>query len=127
MALLGLSAASIKELTGTSRRKAFTYIAIGVLVVTIPLAATSITLSNETMAELQTQHYVQQWLAETQLELTSVHANGNQIEVIIHGVGEPPPPTDLDPDLSSALGPQAQGIIKIVPSQAFVFPEPVSE
>jgi uncharacterized hydrophobic protein (TIGR00271 family) len=118
-ALLGLSAASTKELTGTARRTAFIYIAIGVAVVTIPLAATTIKVTNESIAEYQARRFAQQWLAESGFELNQVKADGNQITIIINGSGEPPPL----PSLGKKLDPH-QVELKIVPSQILFYPEP---
>lgn len=127
LALLGLSAASTKELKTNARRKAFVYIAIGTLIIALPLAATSYRVAQESIAELQTRRSTQQWLDQTSFEVNKIDANGNQIEVIISGSGEPPPLPDLGTDVQSTLGPEFQVRLKVVPSQSLLYPEPASD
>lgn len=123
LALLGLSAASTKKLHAEHRRKAFVYITIGVLIVAIPLAATSIQVSLETLTELQTRQYTRQWLAGTDFEITRIDAKDNQIEVVINGFGDPPPLTDLGTDIQANLDPDTIVTLRIVPSQVLHYPE----
>ena len=127
LALLGLSAASTQELTGTARRKAFTYIVVGTLLIAIPLAATTIQVGHETMAELQIEQATNQWLADTQYEVSRVTANGNQIEVSISGPGDPPPLSDLEVDLPSVLWQPSLVKFKFFPSVLLTYPEPASD
>jgi uncharacterized hydrophobic protein (TIGR00271 family) len=124
LALLGLSAASTQELTGTSRRKAFIFIAIGTLLVALPLAATSYRVAEESIAELQTRRFAQQWLAETAFDINKIEADGNQINVTISGSGDPPPLPDLGTDLQLTLDPDVQVKLKLVPSQLLLYLTP---
>jgi uncharacterized membrane protein len=127
LALLGLSAASTKELTGTARRKAFIYIAIGALLVTIPLAATSIRVATETTAELQTQRLVQLWLDQTDFTVTKVEADGWNLNVLINGSGNLPALDELGTDLQSAVGPRVKMSMRVVPSETLHYPELASD
>ncbi len=127
LALLGLSAASTKKLTGTARRKAFIYIGIGTLLVSLPLAATSIQVATESLAELQTRQFAQRWLDQTGFELIRVDAGDQEIEVTITGSGELPPPADLGESLQSALSPTVKLKIKLVPAETLLYPEIVAE
>jgi uncharacterized hydrophobic protein (TIGR00271 family) len=124
LALLGLSAASTKELTGTARRKAFIYIAIGALLVAIPLAATSIRVATETTAELQTQRFVQLWLDQTDFRVTKVEADGRNLNVLINGSGDLPAVDELGANLQSAIGPKVNMKMRVVPSETLLYPEP---
>ncbi|HMR65074.1 MAG TPA: DUF389 domain-containing protein [Anaerolineae bacterium] len=123
LALLGLSAASTKELTGSARRNAFTYITLGAVLVAIPLAVTSIRVANESLAELHTRVYAEQWLAGTLYQVIKVDADGNRIEIVISGFGDPPPVTDLGAKLRSVINPQTQVELRVVPSQVLIYPE----
>jgi uncharacterized hydrophobic protein (TIGR00271 family) len=127
LALLGLSAASTKQLQKDKRRRAFIFVIIGVLIVAIPLAATSIQVAQETIAQYQTKTLMKQWLSQSNLELNRINVNGNQIEVIISGDGDTPPLSDLTTSLQSTLDPQIQLELKVVPSKIIVYPEPVTE
>jgi uncharacterized hydrophobic protein (TIGR00271 family) len=126
-ALLGLSAATTKELAGPARRKAFIYVALGALIVAIPLAATSIQVARESIAEFQTRRFTRQWLSDTTFDVNRIDAAGGEIEIVISGFGEPPPLPDLAADLQSSLGPDVKVKLKVVPSQVLRFPEPASD
>jgi uncharacterized hydrophobic protein (TIGR00271 family) len=126
LALLGLSAAGTKGLTGHARRKAFSVIIVGLLVVAIPLAATTIRVADETQTELQIQQFTQLWLDQTEYRLTAVEADGNHVTVLINGTGDTPSLSDLEPDLQNLLE-DNQLSIRVVQSQTLVYPETVSE
>jgi uncharacterized hydrophobic protein (TIGR00271 family) len=104
LALLGLSAASTKELVGAARRKAFIFVAIGVLIVAIPLAATTFRVAQESIAEAATRRLAQQWLDQTSFEVVRVDADGSQVDLFINGSGERPPLPELGSQLGSSLG-----------------------
>jgi uncharacterized hydrophobic protein (TIGR00271 family) len=95
LALLGLGAAATKELRADARRKAFIWIAVGVVVVAIPLAATSFTVLQETLTEVTTRRLAQEWVDQTGYEVTRIEANGNQVDLFINGSGDPPILSDL--------------------------------
>jgi hypothetical protein len=82
---LGLSAAATKGLVGPARRKAFIYVAIGALIVAIPLAVTSIRVAQDSIAEFQAKPLTQQWLSDTAFEVNKIDANGGEIEIVISG------------------------------------------
>ncbi len=127
LALLGLSAASTKELSGTARRKAFIYIAIGALLVAVPLAATSIRVANESLAELQTQRFAQLWLDQTDYRVTKVEADGQNLNVLINGTGDLPALDELVTDLQSTIGPRIKIKIRVVPAKTLLYPELASD
>jgi uncharacterized hydrophobic protein (TIGR00271 family) len=122
-ALLGLGAAATKGLVGPARRKAFIYVAIGALIVAIPLAATSIQVGRESIAELQAKRFAQQWLSETAFDVNRIDARGGEIEIVISGSGEPPPLPELAAELQASLSPDIKVRLKVVPSQVLRYPE----
>jgi uncharacterized hydrophobic protein (TIGR00271 family) len=126
-ALLGLSVASTRELQAKARRRAFIYVAIGALLVAIPLAGTSIQVAREGIAEFQAKRFAQQWLSDTAFDVIRIDARGGEIEIVISGSGEPPPLPELATDLQSSLSPDVKVKLKVVPSQIMRFPEPASE
>ncbi len=105
LALLGLSAASTKELHTNARRKAFAYIAVGILLVTIPLAVTSYRVGQESVAEYQTRQLAKAWLSQSTFDISRIEADGHQVELIISGSGDPPPLPDLGTNMQSSLDP----------------------
>lgn len=124
-ALLGLSAASTKDLVGAARRKAFIYIAISTLLVAIPLGITSYTVARESMIEMQTQELAEKWLEDTGFIVTRVEANGDIVAIVISGSGEPPPIGDLGPEFQ-AVDSDLKVRLMVIPSQSQLFPEVAS-
>ena len=118
--------AATMSLLLASKEVAFIYIAIGVLLVAVPLAATSIRVANESLAELQTQRFAQLWLDQTGFEINRVEADGQHIEVIISGSGDLPALTDLGADLQSVLDPRIDMKIRVVPAETLLYPEMAS-
>jgi uncharacterized hydrophobic protein (TIGR00271 family) len=127
LALLGLSAASTKQLKGSSRRKAFSVIIIGLLLVAIPLAIHTISVSRETRAELQTQRLAEIWLAGTEYQISKIDAQGHQIELVINGSGVLPATGELGAELRSKVDPRTQMTIRILPAQTHHYPESAAE
>jgi uncharacterized hydrophobic protein (TIGR00271 family) len=117
LALLGLGAAATKDLRKEARRKAFMFIAAGIIIVAIPLAATSIRVAQESFVEAATRRLAAEWTDQSGYEVTRVEADGNQITLIINGSGDPPPL----PELGTRLGDTLDRLIKlkltIVPSE----------
>jgi uncharacterized hydrophobic protein (TIGR00271 family) len=121
LALLGLAAAATKELRTEARRRAFTWIAIGVVIVAIPLAATSFTVLQESLTELATKRLAQEWVDETGYEVTQVEANGDQVRLVINGSGEQPPLPELGSSLGARLNRLVELKLTIVPSETKLY------
>ncbi len=117
LALLGLGAAATKELKGSARRKAFTWIAIGVVIITIPLTVTTLRVAQESFAEMATKRLAQEWLDQTGYGVSKVEANGNQINLLIFGSGERPSLPELGSRLSASLNRQIDLNLIVVPSE----------
>jgi len=96
LALLGLGAASTQNLKGHARRRAFIIIGLGLLLITIALAGTSIRVTRETLTEVQTFETVNGWLADSGYELESIDAHGAVVKLAIFGEGDLPSLSDLE-------------------------------
>jgi uncharacterized hydrophobic protein (TIGR00271 family) len=127
LALLGLSAASTRELAADARRRAFMYVALGTLIVAIPLGITSYRVANESLVELQTKRFTTTWLSGTEYELVDIEADRNTVEIIISGDGELPPQDELESFVDTAMDEGVVATLTIIPSQQFTFPELVLE
>ncbi|HRW15657.1 MAG: DUF389 domain-containing protein [Rhodobacteraceae bacterium] len=104
LAALGLSAAATVELRGRARRNAFVVIAAAVMLVTVPLAATSVALDGEARARSQAREEAEQWLAGTDFALHAVQVRGDSIKITINGPDEPPPLPVLAAALQGRIG-----------------------
>ena len=117
LGFLGLAAASTEKLIGTARRNAFIIVALGVLLVTIPLAATSIRVISEALTESQTTEAANTWLEGSAYDLHSVKAHGDEVTILIGGPGEPPPTSDLVSALEEVSGRKLFLNLELVPVQ----------
>ena len=122
LALLGLSAAATKQLEKDKRRRAFIFVVTGALIVAIPLAATSIRVAHESIVEYRTRVLMKQWLKESSFEVNQIEANGNQVDIIISGNGDPPPLPELATNLQTKLDPQLKVRLKVVPIEILNYP-----
>jgi uncharacterized membrane protein len=96
LALLGLGRAATTTMRGHARRNAFLVITLGLLLVSVPLAATSSRLAGKSLIESQTAQIAQEWVAQSAYEVRSVDARRiDEVEVLIEGEGTPPAVSDL--------------------------------
>ncbi len=112
LALLGLGAAATTTIHGRRRRRAFLIIALGVLLVSIPLTATSIRVTRETLAESRIVQPVKEWLAQTDYEPERVTARGDVVKLVIVGEGELPPLADLKFEIERRT--RRAGVVELV-------------
>ena len=103
--LLRLSSASIEgqDLTRESRRRIYTYIAFGILLVTVPLAFTSYRVSQDSLTQLQIINITDRWLIESDsdLVLDRVHVFDKDVDIIVRGFSDPPSTTELGQELET--------------------------
>jgi len=92
---LGLAQAATIKLSSHARRNAFIIVVIAVVLVIVPLAATSTQVISETIAETQATEAASTWLEGSTYALHSVDAHGDEVTVIVGGTGEPPSTADL--------------------------------
>ena len=103
LALLGLGVAATKKLDTGARRRAFSLVAFGVLLVIIPLGVTTYRVFQESLTELATKNVAQEWVDETDFEVSRVKAKGNQVNIVINGSGAAPALPELGDTLASLL------------------------
>jgi uncharacterized hydrophobic protein (TIGR00271 family) len=103
--LLRLGPASIEgqDLTKEGRRRAYTYIVFGILLVTVPLALTSYRVSQDSLTQLQIIDITESWLSESDsdLVLDRVHVFDKDVDIIVRGFSDPPSTTELGQDLET--------------------------
>ena len=69
--------------------------ALGLLLVTVPLAFSSAKVARETRTEFQVAEVAREWAAESEYEVRRVDAKGDVVTVQIAGGGDPPQTADL--------------------------------
>jgi hypothetical protein len=80
--------------------------------VSLPLAATSIRVSRETLTEHQTVQTVKNWLAQTDYEPEKVTARGDVVRLVIVGEGDLPPLSDLEYEIERQT--RRAGVVDLV-------------
>jgi uncharacterized hydrophobic protein (TIGR00271 family) len=116
LALLGLSAATLKGLTRDARRGAFMLITIGVLLVTIPLGATSIRFFEDNLVKRETIQLTRDWMQGTSYGISQVRVAGDQVNLVIYGSGDLPVLSELGDQLGTSLDQPVDINLVIVPS-----------
>jgi len=116
LALLGLSAASMKDLRRDARRRVFILIAFGVILVTIPLGLTSSRVYQESLIKRETIALAQEWMDGTSYGISRVDVNSDQVALIIYGSGERPELSELGDQLTDLLDRPVDLSLFVVPS-----------
>jgi uncharacterized hydrophobic protein (TIGR00271 family) len=115
LGFLGLGAAATRTLRGNARRNAFALIALGVVIVSVPLAATSVRVATDSWTQLRTAQVAQAWLEGTEYELRNVRVGGSEVTVLIAGEGEAPPIDRLKSSLEEGTSQSGTVVLEIVP------------
>jgi hypothetical protein len=130
LTLLGLSRATTVEIGKRARRNAFVAIGVGVLIVAIPLAFTSVRVIETARTQRQAKTVIETWVDETAFEIREIDTDflSRRVDVIISGSGETPPSfPELVTDLETTLNSPIEAKLEIISSQTLTHPEPVSE
>jgi uncharacterized hydrophobic protein (TIGR00271 family) len=116
LALLGLNTATFKGLTRDARRSAFALIAIAIVLITIPLGATSIRFFEDNLVKRETIQFAREWMQGTSYGIERVRVAGDQVNLVIYGSGERPVLSELGEQLRASLGEPVDINLVIVPS-----------
>jgi len=116
-ALLGLSAATIKELNRDARRRAFIFVAISVLLLTIPLGATTLNVYKQSLIKRETAQLAQEWLEGTGYGIERVTVSEDQVILVIHGSGDRPALSELTKQFGDSLDRVVNMRLIVVPSE----------
>ena len=87
------------------------------MLVTIPLAATTIRVITEMITEFQTTEAASTWLEGSAYDLHGVDAHGDEVTILIAGPGEPPQTSDLVSALEEVSGRKLFLNLELVPVQ----------
>jgi len=93
----------------------------GILIITVPLATTSIRVFSEGTAERTTRRLAQEWIADGGYEINEIDADGNQVTLIIRGSGERGELSELGSRLGDSLDRPVEMKLIVVPSEQEVY------
>ena len=116
LAILGLSGATLKGLTRGARRGSFMFIAIGIMLIAIPLGATSIRFFEENLIKLEMIQLTRDWMRGTDYRIGNVRVAGDQVNLVIHGSGDRPELSKLGDKLTATLDEPVDINLVVVPS-----------
>jgi uncharacterized hydrophobic protein (TIGR00271 family) len=117
LALLGLSAAATRGLSPNARRSAFIVIAIGIVLVAIPLGGTTTRIYQQKLIKRETISLAQEWMKGTDYGIREVNVTGNQVTLAIYGSGERPELPELGSKLGASLDQSIDIRLVVVPSE----------
>lgn len=117
LALLGLSVAATKALKPRARRRAFVIVALGVLLVTIPLAAATSNVYQQSLIKGEAAQLAQEWLEGADYGIDRVTVSGDQVELVIYGSGDRPPLFELGSRLDASFDQPVNLSLVVVPSE----------
>jgi uncharacterized hydrophobic protein (TIGR00271 family) len=116
LAILGISGATLKGLPRGARRGSFLFIAIGIMLIAIPLGATSIRFFEENLVKLETIQLTRDWMRGTDYRIGHVRVAGDQVNLVIHGSGDRPELSKLGDKLTATLDEPVDINLVVVPS-----------
>ena len=110
-AVLGLGAASTDEMTHLNKGRAYRIIALGVILVSLPLAATTTKVGRDSIAQVRITNIVKEWVRQYpgDVVIKSVLVSGDTAKILISGT-EPP---DTIEDLGDEIRSQVEQVIDI--------------
>jgi uncharacterized hydrophobic protein (TIGR00271 family) len=117
LALLGLSTATMKNLEPHVRLRAFILIAIALLLVTVPLGATSIRIYNQNRLEREITQLAQEWTEGSGYGISEIEVDEDSVELVINGSGERPLLTLLGNKLDASLDQPFVLSLVVLPSE----------
>ena len=117
LALLGLSSVAFKGLRTNARRSTFLVVIMGIVMVTIPLSVTTFEIYQQRLIARETILLAEPWMAGTGYEFRDVQVSGNEVTLVINGLGDKPELSELGDQLSASLDQPIDIKLVIVPSQ----------
>ncbi len=123
-ALLGLGAAATEGESHLNKRRAYRIIALGVLLVAIPLSMASARVFRDSIAQTKITKITSQWVGQygTDVVVRSVLVSGGTVKILIAGPEQPPTIDDLGAQIRSEVEQVAKVDLRYVPSRDYQYP-----
>ena len=119
--ILGLGVAATESHSHLNKRRAYRVIALGVLLVAIPLFLASVRVYRNSIAQTKITTITSQWVRQysTDIVVRSVLVSGGKAEILITGPDRPSSIDDLGAKIKSEVEYVAEVDLRYVPSQDF--------
>jgi uncharacterized hydrophobic protein (TIGR00271 family) len=116
LTILGYAAAARAAVDRSARRAATAVILVAIVLVIIPLGATSIKVAQDAILTQQAETALDGWLAGSGYTVISLEASGNDVTASIGGSGTVPPLDTLLATLRASAGPSVTVEVTAYPS-----------
>lgn len=117
LALLGLGDVATQHLDRRARRRAFLGVAIGIGLISVPLAVTGYAVVKDSIEEYWTLTATEEWLEQTEYKVQNIEADGVEVTIWIVGYGPLPPTSELVEGLQEVVHGLIYINLEIMPSQ----------
>ena len=113
--------ANTDTLQGSARRRAFEWIAIGTLLVAIPLGVTSYSTLTRTMQQNQVSAAVSGWLQGEDFDIVAIDLQPSGVKIQLRCAGAPPPVDALIQQIQKRIDQEVTLTLEIIPVQSQAF------
>ena len=122
-AIMGLQKASTEQMTSVNRGKAYRIIAIGVVLVAIPLAFTTFKVGRDSYAQVQVGKIANEWVQQFDDDyiVESVLVSDGLAKVLVTGPNLPETITDLGEEVDANVKQVKEVHLMFVPSKDFAY------
>ena len=117
LALLGLNAVAVKGLVPKARRGAFLVVALGIILVTIPLGTTTLRVYQQKLIKREAIKLSEAWVDGTGYGVSQVDVRGDRVTLAIYGSGERPELSEFGDQLGASLDQPVDIRLVVVPSE----------
>jgi uncharacterized hydrophobic protein (TIGR00271 family) len=123
-ALLGLGTTTTEGIGQLHKRRAYGVIAMGVILVAIPLSMATVRVYRDSIAQAKITNIAKKWAGQhgTDSVIRSVLASGSTAKILITGPEQPPTIEDLGAQIESEVEWVAEVDLRFVPSRDYVYP-----
>ena len=128
-AIMGLQKASTEEMSDVNRGRAYRIIAIGVVLVAIPLALTTFKVGRDSYAQVQVGKIANEWVQqfEGNYVVESILVSDSIAKVLVTGPEVPETITDLGDQIENNVKQVEEIHLIFVPSKEFLFSTDASD
>ena len=122
--LLGLGAAATANVSGVNKRRAYGIIALGILLIAIPLSITTAKVYRDSMAQVKITSITNEWARQypSDLVIRSVLVSGDKAEILVTGAEEPSTIDDLTAHVRSEVARVTHIDLRFFPSRDYRYP-----
>jgi uncharacterized hydrophobic protein (TIGR00271 family) len=114
--------ASIRRLQRDTQsvRTTYTGIAIGLLLLLIPLGVTGRSIFEDARAERTVERVLEDWLDESEdFKVAALAVDGDLVSITVLGAGDPPSPRSLHDAIQVALGTSVELELRVIPERVY--------